>query len=130
VSNSVEVVTGGNTSVKINVELAQTPTEKATGLSFRKYLGDYDGMLFVNESAVTTPYWMKDVLIPLDIIFIDSQNFVVDIKESQAPCSDTYCPTISPSQSYMYVLEVNSGFCERNNIGVGNGIVMHLKSLN
>ncbi len=130
VGNSVEIITGGNTSVKINVELAQTATEKSTGLSFRKYLGDYDGMLFVYDSEVTTPFWMKDMQMPLDMIFLDDQNFVVDIKGSQAPCTATYCPSIYSSQPYKYVLEVNSGFCERNSITIGNSMVLYLKSVN
>lgn len=129
-TNSVEIVTGANTSVKVNVELAKTLDERRLGLSFKKYLGDYDGMLFVFDSETKTPFWMKDMKIPLDMIFFDSQGFIVDMKEAQAPCTDTYCPSIYSKKSYMYVLEVNSGFIEKNGIPEGGSLVLHITSLN
>lgn len=112
-SNYVEVITGANKSVKVNVEIADTTEERQTGLSFRKYLGDYDGMLFIFDQEVSTPFWMKDMQIPLDMIFFDSQGFIVDIKESQAPCTATYCSSIYSVKNYKYVLEVNSDFVEK-----------------
>jgi len=129
-TNSVEIVTGADKSVKVNIELADTDDERRLGLSFKKYLGDYDGMLFVYDSETNIPFWMKDMQIPLDMIFFDSQGFIVDIKEAQAPCTDTYCPSIYSKSSYMYVLEVNSGFVEKNNITEGGSLVLHIEALN
>ncbi|MBU1120239.1 DUF192 domain-containing protein [Patescibacteria group bacterium] len=129
-TNSVEIVTGANTSVKVNVELADTADERRLGLSFKKYLGDYDGMLFVYNTETNAPFWMKDMQIPIDMIFFDSQGFIVDIKEAQAPCTATYCPSIVSKKSYMYVLEVNSSFVEKNNISEEGSLVLHIESLN
>jgi hypothetical protein len=84
-------------------------------------------MLFVFESVVNSPFWMKDMIIPLDILFIDSQGYIVDIKEEQQPCSGNYCPPISSKESFMYVLEVNSGFCEENGIEEGYRMVQYLQ---
>ena len=129
-SNYVEIITGAAKSVKVNVELADTEYKRRLGLSFRKYLGDYDGMLFAFDTEVNTPFWMKDVQIPLDMIFFDSLGFIVDMKEAVAPCTDTYCPSIYSTKSYKYVLEVNSGFIQKNSIPEGGSLVLHLESLN
>lgn len=129
-TNYVEIVLGANETVKVNVELADSESERQAGLSFKKYLGDYDGMLFVFNTETNTPFWMKDMQIPIDMIFFDAQGFIVDMKEAQAPCTATYCPSIYAAKSYMYVLEVNSGFIERNGINIGGSIVLHIESLN
>lgn len=128
--NYVEIILGANESVKVNVELADSESERQAGLSFKKYLGDYDGMLFVFNTETNAPFWMKDMQIPIDMIFFDSQGFIVDIKEAQAPCTATYCPSITSKKSYMYVLEVNSGFVEKNNISEEGSLVLHIKTLN
>jgi len=128
--NYVEIILGANESVKVNVELADSESERQAGLSFKKYLGDYDGMLFVFNTETNTPFWMKDMQIPIDMIFFDAQGFIVDTKEALAPCTSTYCPSIYSAKSYMYVLEVNSGFVERNDIEIGGSIVLHIESLN
>lgn len=129
-SNYVEIVLGADRVVKVNVELADNIDERRLGLSFRKYLGDYDGMLFAFDTEISTPFWMKDMQIPLDMIFFDSQGFIVDMKEAQPPCTDTYCPSISSNSPYKYVLEVSSGFIEKNNIAPEGSIVLHLESVN
>jgi len=129
-TNSVEIVTGADRAVKVDIELANTEDKRRLGLSFKKYLGDYEGMLFVFDAETNIPFWMKDMQIPLDIIFFDSQGFIVDMKEAQAPCTTTYCPSIYSAKSYMYVLEVNSGFIEKNGIPEGGSLVLHIESLN
>ena len=128
--NYVEIVVDATKTVKVNVELANTEEERRLGLSFRQYLGDYDGMLFVFGSDVSSPFWMKDMKMPLDIIFVDSNYFIVDIKEAQAPCTSTYCPNIYSSTAFRYVLEVNSGFVEKNGITKDGSLVLHIADLN
>ena len=128
--NSVDIVVDATKSVKVNVELANTEEERRLGLSFRQYLGDYNGMLFVFDSDVSSPFWMKDMKIPLDIIFVDSNYFIIDIKEAQAPCTSTYCPNIYSSAPFRYVLEVNSGFVEKNGITKDGSFVLHIADLN
>ena len=130
VENYVDIVTGANKSVRVYVEVANTEAERKLGLSFRKYLGDYEGMLFVYDGVTNNPFWMKDMQIPIDIIFADSQYFIVDTKTYQAPCTSSYCPNIYSKASYQYVLEVNSGFCEKNGIADGGSFILHLESIN
>lgn len=129
-SSYIEIITGVNKSVKVNVEIADTPIERQNGLSFRKYLGDYDGMLFIFDKEVNNPFWMKDMQIPLDMIFFNSSGFIVDMKESLAPCTKSYCPSIYSTGNYKYVLEVNSGFIEKNNILSDGSFVLYLESEN
>jgi len=128
VSNYVELYNSDGDKVKVNVEVADTESLRRAGLSNRQYLGDYDGMLFVFDELVTSSFWMKDMYIPLDMIFLDGDGFVVDIKAGNEPCTDTYCPAISSSKMYKYVLEVKSNFCETNGIKIGGSMVMHLES--
>lgn len=128
--NYVEISVGDGESIRVDVEVADNPTLRALGLSNRKYLGDYNGMLFIFDEKVNTPFWMKDTLINLDIIFIDEKGFIVDIKEENEPCTEVHCPQILSSESYKYVLEVKGGFTQINDVEIGQNIVIHLASSN
>ncbi|MCD4756406.1 DUF192 domain-containing protein [bacterium] len=122
----LEIYIPNGLRVRVNVEVVDTEDSRAKGLSSRRYLGDYDGMLFVFEKEVDNPFWMKDMLIPIDIIFIDSKGYIVDIKVDEQPCDATYCPQIYSKDPYRYVLEVNAGFCEENEIEIGYSMVQYL----
>ncbi len=127
--NYVEIFIDNGKSIKVNVEFARTDQERALGLSNRKYLGTYDGMWFVFEKDMASnSFWMKDCLIPLDIIFVDSSGFIVDIKDNNAPCTDAYCPMIHSSTPYRYVLEVNANFANSNEVYIGHSITTHFVS--
>jgi uncharacterized membrane protein (UPF0127 family) len=126
--NYVEIFIGEGETITVNVEVADTEIKRATGLSNRRYLGDYDGMLFIFDEKVNRPFWMKDMLISIDIIFIDESGFIVDIAQENEPCTEYYCPQIMSSKMYKYVLEVNEGFCKSNGVEVGQSVVMHLAS--
>ncbi|MCD4811798.1 DUF192 domain-containing protein [bacterium] len=122
----LEIYVPNGLRIRVNVEVVDTESSRAEGLSFRRYLGDYDGMLFVFEEDVKNPFWMKDMLIPIDIIFVDSQSYIVDIKADEQPCDSTYCSQIYSKSFYRYVLEVNAGFCQENEIEVGYSMVQYL----
>jgi hypothetical protein len=124
----VEISIGEGEEIKVNVEVADTEALRILGLSNRRYLGDYDGMLFVYDQNVNNPFWMKDTFINLDIIFIDEKGFIVDIKEDNEPCSDSYCPQILSDQEFRYVLEVNGGFARTNGVKEGQNVTMNLVS--
>lgn len=128
--NYVEIYNKEQKIIDVKVELAQTDTEKQLGLSNRKYLGTYNGMLFIFNKPTEDSFWMKDMLILLDIIFIDESNFIVDIKENQQPCTETECKSIVPLSEYKYVLEVNANFCKENGIVIGNSIIVNLQEEN
>lgn len=104
----------------INVEIAKTNAELKKGLSGRKSLNKNSGMLFVFEKADIHPFWMKNTLIPLDILFIEN-NIIVDITTLNPPV-DNNIPEYSPKNPANYVLEVNAGFAEENNIKIGNEV--------
>ena len=101
-----------------NVEIVDTPAEREIGLMNRESLDLDSGMLFIFESEGYYPFWMKNTLIPLDIIWIDNNNFIIDIKTA-VPCLADPCPIISPSGDALYVLEVNGGIASEKGIIVG-----------
>lgn len=102
------------------VETANTPEERATGLMFRKDLDKDKGMLFIFEEPGKYGFWMKNTLIPLDIIWINSEGIVVFIKSNAIPCGVGVCDSIYPKEIASYVLELNSGEVDNQNIRVGD----------
>ena len=122
----VEITKDSGVSTRVNVDIADSAEERELGLSGRRYLGDYDGMLFVFEKNTNSSFWMKDMYFPIDIIFIDSSGFITHIVENAQPCEDSSCPLISSNGWYRSVLEVNAGFCELNNVALGNGVSSYL----
>jgi len=124
--NYVEIFVGEGESIRVDVEVADTEALRTLGLSNRKYLGDYNGMLFVFDEKGNNPFWMKDTLINLDIMFIEEKGFIVDIKEDNEPCTEVHCPQIVSKELFKYVLEVNGGFCEINDVEIGQSVTIHL----
>jgi hypothetical protein len=73
----------------------------------RASMGEKNGMLFVFQTSDLYPFWMKNTLIPLDMIRIDDQLKVVRVLTAQ-PCHTDPCPNYDPQVSAKYVLEINS----------------------
>ena len=88
---------------------------------FRKYLPEDRGMLFVFEEEKIHSFWMKNMLFPLDIIWMDNHKRIVDIYKEALPCKDL-CKTITPKAQAKFVLEVNSGFVEKNQLKIGDSV--------
>ena len=103
-----------------SVEVAQTRSERARGLMHREQLEPDEGMLFVYEKEGERSFWMKNTLIPLDIIWIDADKEVVFIHERAQPCKVEPCPKISPDVKASYVLELNAGSVEKIGLSVGD----------
>ena len=101
---------------KITVEVARTFEERKIGLMNRESLCDDCGMLFVFEDSGVNDFWMKNTLIPLDMVFIDSNLNVVGVLRAQ-PCVEDPCPTYSIGRESKYVLEVNSGTFGEEDVG-------------
>lgn len=111
----------------LNVELATTAQQKAQGLSGRSKLADNEGMLFdfSNEDTARPMFWMKDMLIDIDIIWIKDYTVVEITNNVPAPepgTSENYLPRYQPGQDIDSVLEVRSGWAEQYNIKVGDTI--------
>jgi uncharacterized membrane protein (UPF0127 family) len=105
---------GGN--VRFGVELADTFEERAKGLMFRQALGRFDGMLFIYDEPVSANFWMKNTLIPLDMIFLDEHGVVLNIHERAVPGS---LKTIEGGDGVLAVLEVNGGTVKKLGIKLG-----------
>jgi uncharacterized protein len=89
---TVEVVTGQG-HARFRVEIAATRAEQARGLMFRKGLAADHGMLFVYRRPQPAAYWMKNTLIPLDIIFIQPDGRVLSIARNARPLDQTPLPS-------------------------------------
>ena len=101
------------------VEIASSGEEKKQGLKNRKSLSPNEGMLFIYPEQDQRSFWMKDVLIPLDIIWIDSSKKAVFIKKNAQPCKEN-CIFFKPEQKAKYVLELKGGTCEKIGLKQGN----------
>jgi len=100
--------------VVINCEVPSTDEEKMTGLMYRDSLCDTCGMFY---DYVDGGFWMKNVNFPIEMIFIDD-NQIVDIKKANAQDETTIYPSVESNGN----LEVNDGFCESNNISIGDKV--------
>jgi len=128
-STATVSVTTEKGPVVFTVEIADTDEERALGLMYRTTLAPYAGMYFIFEKDIQGGFWMKNCEIPLDMLFIDAEGKIIDIRENVRPCKEidptqTTCPSYSPSVPYRYVLEVNSGSAKTNSIKVGNKLTL------
>lgn len=113
----------------IKVKIARTPDEKAKGLSGTRYLTEDEGMLFEFSPKTKPNFWMKDMVIPIDIIWI-SDNKVIGIEKSVQPPSpgtpDARLELYYPTSEVDYVLEVMAGLSEKYNITTGSTVILNL----
>ena len=105
-------------------EIADSSEEREKGLMFRENLSEDKGMLFVFEEATNTCFWMKNTLIPLDIIFIDENNSVVNIEEAivQLNISDIELIRYCSESASKYVVEINKGLSGEYGIKKGTTV--------
>ena len=103
------------------VELALDSTSQAQGLMFREEMPEDRGMLFMFPEMRPLAFWMKNTLIPLDIIYIDNNGEVVHIVTAK-PCKVKNCPSYPSASPAQYVLELNGGEAQRRGLKVGDNI--------
>lgn len=118
-----EVVIG---STKIYVTVADSEEERKQGLSGKAELGETEGMLFVFETKDVYPgFWMRGMLFPIDIIWINDGKVSKIDKDLAVPAEgtpDSELKVYYPDKPVDYVLEVNAGFSDKNDIQVGDAV--------
>jgi uncharacterized membrane protein (UPF0127 family) len=107
--------------VRLEVEVADEPAERSSGLMGRDRLDPYDGMAFVWDEPVRTSFWMKDTLIPLSIAFWDGRGEILAILDME-PCVADPCPTYDPGATFVGALEVARGRFENEGVEVGDRV--------
>ncbi|MDH5678347.1 MAG: DUF192 domain-containing protein [Nitrospinota bacterium] len=114
--NTVVFLESEARTASVTVEVANTPAQRNRGLMFRPSLKEGQGMWFIFPYEMELAFWMKNVRFPIDIIFIDSKFHIRTIHKSVPPCRTETCASYFSRGKVQYVLEVQSGFCEKNGI--------------
>lgn len=107
----------------IQLEVAQTPEQQAIGLMYRESLADERGMLFSFESERIARFWMKNVPISLDMIFLNSDR-IVGIAADVPPCLADPCPIYGPGSLVDQVIELRGGRAEELGIKKGDKLII------
>jgi len=107
--------------VKFRVEIADDAEERARGLMHRENLPRLSGMLFVYPSPGHLAFWMRNTLIPLDMLFIDPTGQIRHIHSNAIPLDET---SISGGEGNLAVLEINGGMAEQLGIATGS-VIQH-----
>ncbi len=104
------------------VEIADTPAQHALGLMHRRSLPEDRGMLFVFAEDEFRSFWMKNTLIPLDIIFLNRDGQVLGLHESAPPCLADPCPNYESELPARFVLEIAGGTARKLGLKVGDRV--------
>ena len=118
--NSLGSVTLSGNS--INIEVADTDETRSRGLSGRNYLRSDEGMLFIFNKPGKYYFWMKEMLFPLDFVWING-NHVVDLTENvNSPDTDKFIelPSFTSRFPFDKVLEINAGMIRKSNIKIND----------
>ena len=102
------------------VEIVDSLETRTQGLMFREWMDKDRGMWFVFEESKVYPFWMKNTLIPLDMIWVGEDLKVVAIIENAVPCEADPCKHYNPGTEAIYVLEINGGLAYEYELRVGD----------
>jgi hypothetical protein len=105
---------------RVRVEIADTWATRQQGLMFRKTLAANEGMIFVFDKPGYHAFWMKNTLIPLDMLWLDQGGRVVSLAGAVPPCQADPCPSYGGDAEAMYVVEVVAGFARQHGVKVGD----------
>jgi uncharacterized membrane protein (UPF0127 family) len=105
---------------RFKVELARTPAQMTQGLMFRTGLAPDAGMLFEYQQPTAATMWMRNTLIPLDMLFVDAQGRIVNIHERAVPQS---LDVIAAAEPVRAVIELNGGTAARLGIEPGDRVI-------
>lgn len=105
--------------LKIEIEIASTDEERARGLMYRKEMAENQGMIFLFYNEEMQSFYMRNTIISLDIIYVNSKKEIVDIYKNTNVLDETSLPSKAPA---MYVVEINAGLCDKYGITEGDQI--------
>ncbi len=106
----------------VGVDIADSPEERARGLMNVSYLPKDQGLLFIFEEEGIPRFWMKDTLIPLDLIFISKKKEIVSIIGGARPEQGPKYALYSPEGPVLYVLELNAGWVAEQKVQKGDTV--------
>lgn len=121
----VQILAGDAAPIRIAVEIADTPAARAQGLMHRRHLPARSGMLFVYEHPQPVAFWMRNTLIPLDVLFIDARGVIRHIHAGAVPHDETAIPGHAegdPDPDRLLVLEIGGG--EAAALGIREGMAI------
>ena len=118
-NTEIIIETAAGQSHSFNVEVAATEEARRRGLMFRESLPENGGMLFQYDNARIVAMWMKDTLLPLDMLFVRPDGIIANIVAQTAPGSMTPIYSEEPVNA---VVELNAGTCNRLQIRAGDRI--------
>ena len=110
------VIHAGGSAYKFEVEIVATPADRERGLMFRKSMASNAGMLFIYPDESPVSFWMKNTLIPLDMLFLKADGSIAHIAHNAVPLDETSIDSGAPVKA---VLEVNGGTA--NALGIKEG---------
>ncbi len=105
---------------KIDIEIAEDDDSRTQGLMYRDKMKDTQGMFFIFPYEFPQSFWMRNTVMPLDIIFVNKANEIVKIHKNAVPFDENSYPSVRPA---IYVVEVNAGYSEKHGIEEGDKIV-------
>ncbi|MBV8567943.1 MAG: DUF192 domain-containing protein [Methylobacteriaceae bacterium] len=115
----LDLVTAGGTH-QFAVEVMRTDAQRERGLMFRRFLPQDRGMLFDFETPQPVMMWMKNTILPLDMIFIGKDGRVISIAQNTEPMSERIIPS---GGDVLGVLEVNAGTAQKIGLKKGDKVI-------
>ncbi len=107
----------GNLLFAVNIEIADDVAKRTQGLMYRDTMAETEAMLFIFPDEAEHSFWMKNCILPLDIVYVNADKRIITIQRNAVPYSEASIPSNGPAQ---YVVEVNAGFCDRHHINPGD----------
>ncbi len=120
IRDTLTLKTAAGQEIPFDIELAVTPGQQATGMMHRTEMADNFGMLFLFNDEAMRSFWMKNTLLPLDIIFADKYGKIKHIHHDAKPLDETHIPSLYPAYA---VFEIKGGMSEK--LGIKEGDIIN-----
>lgn len=109
----------------LRAAVSETPIDRQKGLSNVPLLFQDEGMIFVFNRSGTYKFWMKDMLMSIDMIWVNDKKIITHIEPSVAP--ETYPRNFGPDRNdSLYIIETNAGYAKKNSLEVGQTVSFEL----